>query len=84
MRVIFGLIQLCLAGGAQAATPVFVDKVHVHEGDDPAWAAPEFDDRAWPEQFAFRVDPQGRILWMRARVDAPANVDAAKVPLRCG
>jgi hypothetical protein len=79
MRFMIALILLCLAFGAQAATPV--DEVRVHEGDDPAWAAPDFDDSAWPEQFAFRVDPQGRILWMRAHVDAPANVDVSRVPL---
>ena len=76
------LILLCWACGAGAATPtVFVDDVRVHEGDDPAWAAPGFDDNGWTQQSAYRVDPQGRILWMRAIVDAPANVDVAKVPL---
>lgn len=81
MRFMIALILLCLACGAGAETPKFVDEVRVHEGDDPVWAASDFDDGAWPEKFAFRVDPQGRILWMRARVDAPANVDVAKVPL---
>jgi hypothetical protein len=81
VRFIAALILLCCACGAKAATPVFVDNVRVHEGDDPAWAAPDFDDGAWQKQFAFRVDPQGRILWMRAHVDAPADVDLAKVPL---
>ena len=81
MRFRIALILLCFAYGAEAATAVFVDEVRVHEGDDPAWAAPDFDDGAWPEQFASRVDPQGRILWMRARVDAPANTDLSKVPL---
>jgi MFS family permease len=82
MRFMSTLILLCCACGAEAATPtVFVDDVRVHEGDDPAWAAPGLDDRAWPEQSAYRVDPQGRILWMRARIDAPTNADPAKVPL---
>ena len=81
MRFMIAMILLCLAQGTEAATPVFVDDVRVHEGDDPAWAAPDFDDGDWSEQSAYRVDPQGRILWMRARVDAPATVDASKVPL---
>jgi hypothetical protein len=81
MRLVIAMILLCLASGVQAATPVFVDHVRAHEGDDPAWAAPDFDDSAWTEQFAYRVDPQGRILWMRAHVDAPASIDVAKVPL---
>jgi hypothetical protein len=81
MRFMVGLLLLCVGCGTKAATTVFVDNVRVHEGDSPAWAAPDFDDSAWPKQVAFRVDPQGRILWMRAHVDAPAGVDLAKVPL---
>lgn len=82
MRLIRVLILLCWAYGAQGASPtVFVDDVRVHAGDNPAWAAPGFDDSAWTRQAAFRVDPQGRILWMRARVDAPADIDPARVPL---
>src|SRR3954465_7247772 len=81
VRFMSALILMCLCHDAAAVTPVFVDHVRVHPGDDLAWAAADFDDGAWPEQFAFRVDPQGRILWIRARVDPPAHVDLAKVPL---
>jgi hypothetical protein len=81
MRFMATLTLLCLACRAQAATPVLVDNVRVREGDDAAWAASDFDDGAWVEKPTYRVDPQGRILWMRARVDAPANLDTAKVPL---
>jgi hypothetical protein len=82
MRLIRLLILLCWACGAQGASPtVFVDDVRVHAGDNPAWAAPGFDDGGWTRQAAFRVDPQDHILWMRARVDAPADVDPARVPL---
>jgi Histidine kinase len=81
MKVTIALMLLCMAYSAEAVVPIFVEHVRVHEGDDMAWAASEFDDSGWQKQFAFRVDPQGRILWMRARVDAPAHVDPSKVPL---
>ena len=53
----------------------------MREGDDTAWAAAGLDDSTWVQQSAYSVDPQGRILWMRARIDAPATVDVGKVPL---
>jgi hypothetical protein len=82
MKIIPFLILACLACSAHATSPTqYVDNMRVHEGDDAAWAAPDFDDSAWIQQSAFRVDPQGRILWMRARVDLPTDVDPAKVPL---
>ena len=82
MRLLSVLIFLCWACGALGASPiVVVNDVRVNEGDNPVWAAPDFDDTAWNRQKAFRVDPQGRILWMRASVDVPANVDSARVPL---
>jgi hypothetical protein len=82
MRSLVGWVLLCWVCGAQGASSMeFVNGVRVHAGDDPAWAAAGFDDRAWAGQTAFRVDPQGRILWMRAHIDAPANLDRAKVPL---
>ncbi|HYP79163.1 MAG TPA: hypothetical protein VEQ17_02655, partial [Steroidobacteraceae bacterium] len=82
MSFLRAMILLCWACGAQAAAPkAYVDDVRVHEGDNARWAAPGLDDSAWTRQAAFRVDPQGRILWMRANVDAPAGVDLSKVPL---
>jgi hypothetical protein len=82
MKFISLLILLCWACGARCATTtVFVDDVRVSEGDDAAWAAPAFDDSNWVRQVAYRVDPQHRILWMRGRVDVPAGVDPARVPL---
>jgi hypothetical protein len=83
MKRMFLLPLLCWACLAQATPPtVVVDDVRVHAGDDPAWSAPGFDDAAWTAQKAYRVDPQHRILWMRARVDAPAGADTVPLAVR--
>jgi hypothetical protein len=82
MKLLYALILVCGTCTAHGASQtVFVDDMRVSEGDNPAWAASGFDDSAWTRQLAFRVDPQGRILWMRARVDVPADVDQTRVPL---
>jgi hypothetical protein len=82
MRLLSVLVFVCWACSAQCGSPpVLVDDMRVSEGNDPTWAVPGFDDSAWPQHKAFRVDPQGRILWMRARVDVPSDVDPARVPL---
>jgi hypothetical protein len=75
------LILLCWACVAQATSPVVVENVRSQVGDNVVWAEPGYNDSAWPLEAAFRVDPQGRLLWMRAYVDAPADIDAARVPL---
>ncbi|MGC2161872.1 MAG: SpoIIE family protein phosphatase [Silvibacterium sp.] len=45
---------------------------HAHEGDNPAWARPGFDDSAWPEMAP--VDAYEHIVgwrWFRLRVHLP-------------
>ncbi len=49
----------------------------VHAGDDPAFAAPAFDDSAWTrvtfsENFTLAgPDAVGNVRWMRKRIDLP-------------
>lgn len=57
------------------------DLVRIRHGDDPAWADPGYDDRHWEQVPWRRVDPQGRVLWVRARAPIPADFDADTTPL---
>lgn len=38
-------------------------------GDDPAWAAPGFDDAGWPRAALADIAEDGGPLWLRARVE---------------
>jgi phosphoserine phosphatase RsbU/P len=62
------------------ALPLLAQPVHYHFGDDLRWAAPNFDDSAWPvvEKDALPPPPkQGDgFVWVRQRRTAPAG-DAA-------
>ena len=46
-----------------------------HEGDNPAWAAPDFDDSAWPtvKVPGSALPRQSGRLWLRFRVSVPAG-----------
>ncbi|MBL8115638.1 MAG: SpoIIE family protein phosphatase [Acidobacteria bacterium] len=54
--------------------------------DDPAFAAPGFDDSAWPKQDA-RLLPHQKwslpgIVWYRTRIELPADVSGRPLALR--
>ncbi|HTW49973.1 MAG TPA: PP2C family protein-serine/threonine phosphatase [Acidobacteriaceae bacterium] len=36
-----------------------------HAGDDPAWAAPTFDDSAWQPYSAWKIDEHTPYIWVR-------------------
>ena len=47
----------------------------VHEGDDPAWAAPDFDDSAWPlESLTSRAASQPGWRWFRLSIQIQQEV----------
>jgi sigma-B regulation protein RsbU (phosphoserine phosphatase) len=56
-------------------------------GDDPRWAAPDFDDRQWVKQSDFRANSYDDYLqnrsWLRARVTIPAGEPAVIVSQHC-
>jgi hypothetical protein len=84
--LLVALMAWTFALATQAANPQpsalpQVQIVSVAEGDDPAWAQPEFDDRAWAQQHWQQLDPQGRLLWMRARIALSPEARAAARPL---
>ena len=81
MRLLF-LILLALPLCAQyPAGAVF------QRGDDPRWAAPDFDDRQWVKQSDYRANSYDDYLqnrsWMRAHVMIPAGEPAVIVSQHC-
>ncbi len=53
-----------------------VERFAVQRGDDPAWAAPGFDDRAWPRVDLGDVTAPGGPTWLRATVVLDASLPA--------
>ncbi len=68
IAVIFSLVASGQAQETQSAAVTFKE-VRVHEGDHPGYAAPEYDDADWLPVSRYRIDPQGRMIWVRAYVD---------------
>lgn len=58
-----------------------IDLVQVHEGDDASWSNRNIDDASWQTASWYRVDPQGRMIWVRAHIAMPAGLDASSTPL---
>ena len=90
MILVLLVLLLMLPGtGAAAAAAAdtrarpfeFVTEVRARAGDDPAWAATAHDDSDWVLQEPWQVDPQGRILWIRASVTLPEGFDVRSDPL---
>jgi len=77
------IVVAALATGAALANPRYphIENVRVAVGDDPLWAAADFDDRGWEEMPWYRVDPQQRLLWVRSEVTLPNAVDMDAAPL---
>jgi hypothetical protein len=63
---------LVIAGAAVAdvAYPP-IETVRIIAGDEPHGASPDLDDGAWDEIPPWRIDPQGRLIWVRAHVTLP-------------
>lgn len=81
----FALVTLAAAGAAAACAPgpppgVAVDAVRVIGEDDPRWASPDADDRAWPVRPIAAVAPDAPVWWLRARVRLDASTLAAGRP----
>ncbi len=86
--LIAGTLLLCaISAAAQAGTGIFVpqaDGWRVHMGDDPAWAAPDYDDSSW---HTVRLDPAtfprelmtGRSRWYRKDIHLPNQPGAMQL-----
>ncbi len=82
IRFLFAIILIALLPGAAAAQSTRSDfirfeEVRVVEGDDPQYAAPNFDDANWARTAPANIDPQGRIIWVRAYIDGDRLAAAA-------
>src|SRR3569833_2983662 len=74
------LVLTSLLGSAAPAYPA-VSVVQTREGDDPSWSSRNLDDSSWQSTLYWRVDPQGRMVWIRAHIAMPAGLDTASTPL---
>lgn len=67
------MLFLGLAAQAHAqlfsSDAVFISEARIIEADRPEFAEPDFDDSGWTRTAVFEIDPQDRLLWMRAYVD---------------
>ena len=89
-RLSRGLLGWMLfAGSLWAQTPLYLDLSgdwRMSADDRPAYAAPDFDDRAWPTLAL----PRGKAFfhgfpyWLRRRVDLPAGIDRSQLALTLG
>ena len=72
MRSALLLLFLCASAFAQV---IEANNCVYHEGDDPSWARPDYDDSAWMKSTRVRFGDQakGKMyrtgFWMRCRVD---------------
>src|SRR6185503_7786440 len=72
-----GLLLTSLMASAYPA----VDLVQVREGDDASWSRRDLDDTGWETKRWWRVDPQERLVWIRAHITMPADLDKTSTPL---
>jgi len=81
MRIVFWIL-LC-AGvmlGQQALYIELSGEWRQYEGDQPAFAQPDFDDRGWSTaQLPWQQQPTAKLFWLRRSVELPAW--AAGMPL---
>jgi hypothetical protein len=77
------LASLLLAATACAEHPpawlTSVGQVRLQAGDDPRWAEPGWDDRAWPQAHWSAIGSHERVVWLRARVDGAALPEGERV-----
>ena len=82
MAALHAFLPVAFAGiGALAAAPAQVPMaldLRVRAGDDPAWAAADWNDPEWTRARSRDVDPQGRLLWVGGRVALPERSDHAQ------
>lgn len=67
------MLFLGVAAQAQAqafsSDAVFINEARIIEADRPEFAEPDFDDSGWTQTGVYEINPQDRLLWMRAYVD---------------
>jgi len=74
---VFLATDACAQGGVQSRVQS-VWEGRVRFGDDPAWAMPGFDDRAWPTRRLYRAPDTTGIHWIRATVTLDEETAGAR------
>lgn len=69
--LMIGLLMSLFAPGlnAQSIQPIAPEQCVWHTGDNPTWAAPDFDDNPWAPYTHWKPDPSHPSLWIRCRAD---------------
>src|SRR6185295_816604 len=76
------LAAIAAIGVPAAAAPVIdVAEFRVQRGDDPRWAAPDFDDAAWPRTAFDELTEPGGPIWLRAAVTVEPGAFPADRPI---
>jgi phosphoserine phosphatase RsbU/P len=57
---------------AQSIVTITPSQCVWHPGDNPAWAAPGFDDSAWQPYSSWRIDARTSRIWVRCHADLAA------------
>jgi hypothetical protein len=68
--IVAGIVMAGAAGADVAYPPI--ETVRILAGDEPHGASPDLEDGEWEEIPPWRIDPQGRLLWVRAHVTLPS------------
>jgi hypothetical protein len=90
MKTIAVLLALCCALPAIAQKEIVtVSDWRVHDGDNPAWAAPAFDDSQWAEatysELRYYLSPLGTgTHWYRSTFPVPADFQGQELAVGLG
>lgn len=71
---------LSLASAAADMPLLQVHSVKIHDGDDPQWAHPNYDDSGWPSTSLYEIPEPAGILWIRARIELDSRFIAGRHP----
>ena len=92
-KAIAVLVVLCLAACfAHSASAqkeiVAISDWRVHEGDNPEWARPDFDDSGWAQanysELTSRSDSSSGTRWCRATFEVPADFAGQELAVGVG
>jgi len=71
-HVVLTLFVFPLSLSAQSAASVSPPQCLWHTGDDPAWAAPTFDDSGWQPYSTWNIDAHSPRIWVRCHTSLAA------------
>jgi phosphoserine phosphatase RsbU/P len=67
---------------AQSVLPIPASQCVWHEGDNPAWAAPDFDESGWQPYAQWEQPPGESRIWIRCHADLSALRNLAQLALQ--